>query len=142
MKKLVLLGIIIILTACGSDLVAVEYKDEMKINDQTITVEGTTDLQEGSVINYQVTNYEASEIMEEGTTEVEGGSFSYTFDVSEYDAGEYEVYTAFLPYEQSVEIQEVYGEMGENLQTSSEVTYSEDMDDLKLIETRKTFEKN
>ena len=142
MKKIIFLCLVMILTACSSDLVSVEYKDDMTINDQTITIEGETDLEDGSLINYQITDFAASEIKEEGTTEVQDGSFSYTFDVSEYGSGEYEVYTAFLPYEQTDEIQEIYGGMGENLQTSSEVIYSEDVDDLKLIESRKTFEKN
>lgn len=142
MKKLVLLGIIIILTACGSDLVAVEYKDEMKIDDQTITIEGTTDLQEGSIITYEVKNFDDVDFFEEGTAEVQDGSFSFSLDVSDYESGEYEIYYAFLPYLQTEDIQEVYGEMGENLQTSSEVTYSEMMDDVKLIENWKTFEKN
>ena len=133
MKKFLLFFGLIFLVACSNG--AIEYEDEMNIDDQTITIEGATNLEDGSVINYQV-----KEIPVEGTTEVHDGSFSYTFDISDYEPGEYEIYTAFTPYNQSEEIKEIYGEMGENM--SGDIVNSDYVEDLKLIESRKIFEKD
>ncbi|GGM29343.1 hypothetical protein GCM10011351_14310 [Paraliobacillus quinghaiensis] len=139
MKKVLLFLGLIFLAACSND--AVEYEDEMSIDDQTVTIEGTTNLEDGSVINYQVTNYKETEIPEEGTTEVQDGSFSYTVDISDYEPGEYEVYNAFIPYKQPEEIKEIYGEMGENL-SGDVVVESGYVEDLKLIESTEIFEKD
>ncbi|WP_079708125.1 hypothetical protein [Paraliobacillus ryukyuensis] len=141
MKKVLLFVSVITLTtlsACSNE--TIEYEDEMIIDEQNISIEGNTNLVDGSVINYEITNLDDVDFFEEGTTEVSNGSFSFTLDASDYESGEYRIYTAFLPYVQSTEIQEIYGEMGENM--SGDITYSEDMDDLKLIESIKTFEKN
>ncbi|SEP57834.1 hypothetical protein SAMN05216232_0225 [Virgibacillus subterraneus] len=139
MKKLLFLLPLLILVACGGE--SVEYEDNVNIDDQTLTIEGETTLEDGSVIHYEVTNFEISEILHEGTTKVTDGTFSVDLDASEYPAGEFEIYTAFLPYMQSEEIQEIYGESGENLK-GDKVSKLEDMeDDIKVIESRRTFEK-
>lgn len=138
MKRILLILGLLLLSACSSEII--EYEDEMKIDDQKITVEGETNLKNGSVINYEVKNFDDVDFFEEGQAKVKDGSFSYSLDVSDYKSGEYEIYTVFLPYQQSEELQDAYGEMGENM--SGDVVYSDDVEDLKLIESRKTFKKN
>lgn len=137
MKKIISVVLLLFLAACGDE--SVEFEEEVNIDNQTLTIEGETTLEDGSLINYEVTNFDEGEILDDGQIEVKNGNFSAEIDASDYPAGEFEIYIAFLPYMQDDEIQDIYGGSGENL-NGNKVSKLEDMD-IKVIESRRTFEK-
>ena len=142
MRKTLIAGMLIVfLSACSSGI-SVDYEDKVSIEGETLVIEGETSLDDGSLISYEITNYEVSEILDDGTMEVVDGKFSTEIDASEYPAGEFEVYTAFLPYMQPENIKEIYGEDGSNLSLGGSVNYLEGNTDIKVIESTKTFEKH
>ncbi|GAB2570771.1 hypothetical protein GCM10026983_41890 [Gracilibacillus alcaliphilus] len=102
--------------------IELEYDTDVSIHGSTAIVEGTTNLENGALIRYNVTNYEVMEMMEIGETEVQDGTFTIKIDISEYDEGEYEVYSSFNAIRQPDEIQEIYGPLGERIKVEGPVT--------------------
>lgn len=56
------------LAACGE---SVEFEEEVNIDEQTLTIEGETTLGDGSIIDYEVIDFEGGEILVSDQTKVQ-----------------------------------------------------------------------
>ncbi|QQK75845.1 DUF5067 domain-containing protein [Salicibibacter cibarius] len=135
-KYLVALGFgaLLVLSACGEsdnedgaeEAEAEETKEEepetheIKIEPQSamendsIIVEGETNFEDGTEIEYRVTDSDGDQ--QDGIFNVEDGSFDEEIDVSDFTEGEIEVLLGYFSEMQPDDIQEIYGQNGEYIE--------------------------
>lgn len=100
----------------GAEKLTISFDESIDISDEKVVIEGETNLHDGVILSYEITNEGDVDDYIEGEMEVNGGKFSTEEDVSDFSNGEIRVYLAFLPYMQPNRIMEIYGEMGENIE--------------------------
>ena len=123
-KKVVKIAIVVIIamTAIGifigeDDTVDIEFDYNAYIEDDVVYIEGETNLLDGAIIHYEVDTLDVlSDEMYDGNITVQDNSFYQDIDISNLEGEDVEVWLAFWPHSQSEDIQEVYGQWGENLE--------------------------
>jgi len=107
------------------DKVEVAFDETIEITDNLVTISGTTNLEDGTIIEYEIENFADLDDFIYGEIVVQDGEFYEEVDISEFGDGEISAWIAFYPFNQPENIQELYGSMGEYL--SGDVEYSEGM---------------
>jgi len=123
-KKVVKIAVvvIIVMTAIGifigeDDTVDIEFDYNAYIEDDIVYIEGETNLLDGVIIHYEVDTLDVlSDEMYDGNITVQDNSFYQEIDISNLEGEDVEVWLAFWPHSQPEDIQEVYGQWGENLE--------------------------
>ena len=90
---------------------------DARVGASTVTVSGTTNLPDGAVIDYDVSNAEYGVPVVGGHTVVSNGEFSFVADVASLPAGKADVWLWFevSPARQPVPVVLTYGPGGERM---------------------------
>ena len=113
--------VILVISFTGNDYIEIEFEPEIYMEEDTVVMEGETNFEDGTLLDYRVDNYETVG-PEEGTRltgeiEVDDGEFYGEIDT----AGEFapgDIISArlrFSPSWQPEELQIEYGTGGDNL---------------------------
>lgn len=104
----------------NNDSFEVELSENIAIENEKVIIDGKTNLMDGTLLSYEVDNYESTEAgegtIQEGDIEVQDGNFSEKIDISEFEGNDVvTVWLGFRPIIQPEKVQEEYGEEGEKL---------------------------
>jgi type 1 fimbria pilin len=132
MKNSILFLIIVFLSisvsGCASPKKEIEISGNVKTTGNSISVNGTSTLEVGSELKIELKKIDSNTILEENTVKVdENGNYRLNFS-RENREEEHKLSVTFYPYEQTEDIQKVYGTNGENISESSPglVNYNKD----------------
>ncbi|MCD8510571.1 MAG: hypothetical protein LRY73_12335 [Bacillus sp. (in: Bacteria)] len=98
-----------------TDQFEVEFSELITVTDELVTIEGSTNLEDGTILQYEIENILNFEQWVDGEIEVNDGSFHEEVDISDFGEGDVLVWLQLNGFSQSEELQEIYGPMGENL---------------------------
>jgi len=97
------------------DKIDIDFSEKISFEDDLVIISGTTNFEDGTILNYEIENLDNIDDYIEGTIEVVNSEFKEEIDISNFSDGEILAWLGFSPYNQNEEIQEVYGEEGEHL---------------------------
>ncbi|MFW6026715.1 MAG: hypothetical protein ACOCRX_10265 [Candidatus Woesearchaeota archaeon] len=121
----VILGIIgAFINGDDDDLIEIELEEEITIQDEVVNISGETNFEDGTLISYEIDNYETAEFSDDeafvidGDMEVNNGEFNDEINISDEAISGHtiKVWVGFRTALQPEELQEKYGEEGENLE--------------------------
>ena len=119
-RVLVLLGLLaLILSGCAASKKDGEIAGDVKTVGNTVSVNGTSTLEEGSEIKVELRDIETDSVLEETIVKVNGDhTYGANFSRDKRDEDQKLVVT-FNPEEQPADIQKIYGRKGENIRDGS-----------------------
>lgn len=130
MKKFLKWAVIVVLVLgvigafLGEDDFEAELDYDISVDEEVVEITGETNLEDGTLIGYEIDNYQTTESMSEdeffidGDMEVNDGEFSAEIDISDeaVEGHLIEAWIGFIPGVQPDEIREEYGDGGEYLE--------------------------
>jgi hypothetical protein len=102
----------------------VQWNDNVSIDNNSISIKVDTNLKDGTKILYEVRNSGSDKDRLDGQLEVQGGKVTGQLDVSQFKPGKVTAKVRFYPFQQSKELQEIYGGTGERIKGAKVVEKS------------------
>ncbi|WP_088363160.1 hypothetical protein [Bacillus cereus] len=93
----------------------VKWNDNVSIDNNTISVKVDTNLKDGTKILYEVRNSGNDKDRLDGQLEVQGGKVTGQLDISQFKPGKVTAKVRFYPFQQTKELQQIYGGTGEKI---------------------------
>ncbi|SDI64515.1 hypothetical protein [Natribacillus halophilus] len=109
----------------------IDFDPTIDIGEEEVVIEGETNFDDGTNLDYQIVNNDDIDEMLDGDLEVEDGTFSENINIEDLSVGEIEVVFGYYPFNQSEEITETYGEEGQFIENDDIDEYGE----IRVVET-------